>query len=588
MTPKGALWRLTKMLKNIKRFYSFIWKHKWWFILAMVATTFAYVFQLITPYFFKLFVNALESGNTDYLYKLILIYIATQFAGLIFGNLKYLLGDIVAIDTSIDIRRAIFKYVQELDFSFHSGKSTGALISAFKRGDNAFWGLYDRLNQRMWEIVIGFAVMGYFFIQIDYRFILIFVVSFILTLVATKYLAGYNIKTRNEFNEWEDEISGIITDNLINYETVKLFAKEGWEQNRLKNTFKTWKRFLWKHFWTYRMIDMSVGSLVNISIFLVLAFSLNLIKAGGIGIGDFVLIISYVSMFFPKLFDLIYGLREISTNLADIKKYFELLDYQVDVKDPEKPVKVDHVYGEVTFNDVKFAYKNRFKNTIDGINLKIEQGQSVALVGRSGSGKTSLVKLLMRFFDLSSGRIMIDGINIKDFTKDTLRGFIGIVPQEPILFNNTIAYNIGYGKDHPKLSEIREAAKIANIDDFVQSLPKKYETEVGERGVKLSGGQKQRLAIARMILSDPDIVVFDEATSQLDSESEKLIQDAFWKARHGKTTIIVAHRLSTIMRADKIVVMEHGKIKEFGTHESLLRKKNSLYSHFWNLQIKLD
>lgn len=554
----------------------------------MIATTFAYVFQLITPYFFKLFVNALESGNTDYLYRLILIYIATQFAGLIFGNLKYLLGDIVAVDTSIDIRRAIFKYVQELDFSFHSGKSTGALISAFKRGDNAFWGLYDRINQRMWEIVIGFAVMGYFFIQIDYRFILIFVASFLLTLVATKYLAGYNIKTRNEFNEWEDEISGIITDNLINYETVKLFAKEGWEQNRLKNTFKTWKRFLWRHFWTYRMIDMSIGSLVNISIFLVLSFSLNLIKAGGIGIGDFVLIISYISMFFPKLFDLIYGLREISTSLADIKKYFELLDYQVDVKDPEKPIKVDHVYGELTFDNVKFAYKNRFKNAIDGINLKIEQGQSVALVGRSGSGKTSLVKLLMRFFDLSSGHIMIDGINIKDFTKDTLRGFIGIVPQEPILFNNTIAYNIGYGKDHPKLSEIREAAKIANIDKFVQSLPKKYETEVGERGVKLSGGQKQRLAIARMILSDPDIVVFDEATSQLDSESEKLIQEAFWKARAGKTTIIVAHRLSTIMRADKIVVMEHGKIKEVGTHESLLKKKNSLYSHFWNLQIKLD
>jgi len=576
------------MLKIIKRFYSFIWKHKWWFTLAMIATTFAYVFELITPYFFKLFVNALQDGKLDYLYKLILIYVAIQFVGLIFGNLKYLLGDIVAVDTSIDIRRAIFKYVQELDFSFHSGKSTGALISAFKRGDNAFWGLYDRLNQRMWEIVIGFAVMGYFFIQIDYRFILIFVVSFLLTLVATKYLAGYNIKTRNEFNEWEDEISGIITDNLINYETVKLFAKEGWEQNRLKNTFKTWKRFLWRHFWTYRMIDMSVGSLVNISIFLVLAFSLNLIKAGGIGIGDFVLIISYVSMFFPKLFDLIYGLREISTNLADIKKYFELLDYQIDVKDPEKPIKVGHVYGEIAFDNVEFAYKNRFKNAIDGVNLKIEQGQSVALVGRSGSGKTTLVKLLMRFFDLSSGSIMIDGINIKDFTKDTLRGFIGIVPQEPILFNNTISYNIGYGKDHAKLSDIREAAKIANIDDFVQSLPKKYDTEVGERGVKLSGGQKQRLAIARMILSDPDIVVFDEATSQLDSESEKLIQDAFWKARAGKTTIIVAHRLSTIMRADKIVVMEHGQIKEVGTHESLLKQKDSLYSHFWNLQIKLD
>ena len=210
------------------------------------------------------------------------------------------------------------------------------------------------------------------------------------------------------------------------------------------------------------------------------------------------------------------------------------------------------------------------------------------MVGRSGSGKTTLVKLLMRFYDLSSGEILIDGINIKDFTKDTLRGFTGMVPQEPILFNNTIFYNIGYGKDNPRLKEVREAAKIANIDGFIESLPKKYDTEVGERGVKLSGGQKQRLAIARMILSDPDIVIFDEATSQLDSESEKLIQEAFWKARAGKTTIIVAHRLSTVMRADKIVVMEKGKIKEIGTHKSLLDTKDSLYSHFWNLQIKLD
>jgi ATP-binding cassette subfamily B protein len=576
------------MWKIVKRFYQFIWKHKGWFILAMIATTFAYVFQLITPYFFKLFVNALQENNFDLLSKLIFIYIATQFAGLIFGNLKYLLGDVVSVDTSIDIRRSIFKYIQELDFSFHSTKSTGALISAFKRGDNAFWGLYERLNQRMWEIVIGFIVMGFFFIQIDYRFVLIFAVSFILTLIATKYLAGYNIKTRNEFNEWEDEVSGIITDNLINYETVKLFAQEKWEQDHLKNTFKSWKKFLWKHFWTYRMIDMSVGSLVNISIFLVLTFSLNIIKAGEIGIGDFVLIISYVSMFFPKLFDLIYGLREISTNLADIKKYFELLDYEIDVKDPEKPIKIDHVYGEITFENAKFSYKNRVKNAIDGINLKIEQGQSIALVGRSGSGKTTLAKLLMRFYDLQGGSIMIDNINIKDFTKSTLRSFVGVVPQEPILFNNTIAYNIAYGEPKSKFAEVRAAAKLANIDKFIQSLPDKYQTEVGERGVKLSGGQKQRLAIARMILSDPDIVVFDEATSHLDSESEKLIQDAFWKARAGKTTIIIAHRLSTVMRADKIVVMEKGIIKEVGTHESLLKKKDSLYSHFWNLQIKLD
>ncbi len=561
-------------------------------MLAMLFTTLAALAQLISPYFFKLFVENLQKGDIAKLENLILIFIGTQFAGLIFSNLKYFVGDIVTVDASIDIRTTIFKYVQDLDFAFHSGKSTGSLISAFKRGDNAFWGLYERVNRRMWEILIGFAAMGYFFLQIDYRFILIFAISFALTLVATKYLAGMNIRTREEFNEYEDKVSAIITDNLINYETVKLFAQEGWELRRLKETFKDWKRFIWKHFWTYRYIDMSVGSLVNISIFLVMSFSLKLVATSQISIGDFILVVGFVNMFFPQLFDLIYGLREITTSYADIKKYFDLLDYEIDVKDPANPVEVGHVYGEIEFKNVNFAYKNRAKNAINGFGLKIKQGQSIALVGRSGSGKTTLGKLLMRFYDVDSGEILIDGINIKDFAKSRLRSFIGVVPQEPILFNNTVAYNIGYGlpasKHVNRMKEIRAAAKIANIDDFIESMPQKYQTEVGERGVKLSGGQKQRLAIARMILSDPDIVVFDEATSHLDSESEKLIQDAFWKARAGKTTIIIAHRLSTIMRADKIVVMEHGKIKEAGTHEGLLKKKDSLYSHFWNLQIKLD
>jgi len=593
-----------KMFKIFKRFYWFIWKHKWWFILAQLATTIAIVLELITPYFFKLFVETLQRNDLNHLYTLILIFIGVLFGSLVFDNLKFFLGDIVSVDTAIDIRTTIFKYIQELDFSFHAGKSTGSLISAFKRGDNAFWGLYERLNQRMWQIFIGFFVMGYFFLKIDPRFILIFFISFLLTLVATKYLAGMNIRTREEFNEYEDKISGIITDNLINYETVKLFAKENWEIERLRSTFRDWKKFLWRHFYTYRYIDMSVGSLINLSIFIVLAFSLNLIKAGQIGIGDFILVVSYVNLFFPKLFDLIYGLREISTSYADIKKYFDLLDYEIDVKDPISPVSKDHVNGIIEFKDVSFTYGGRSKNAINGVDLEIKKGQSVALVGRSGSGKTTLAKLLMRFYDIDSGEITIDGVNIKDFTKSTLRGFVGVVPQEPILFNNTIAYNIGYGfgqgrrtgsdpvkqpaRKGSDLSEIRAASKLANIDDFIESLKKKYDTEVGERGVKLSGGQKQRLAIARMILSDPDIVVFDEATSHLDSESEKLIQDAFWKARKGKTTIIIAHRLSTIMRADKIVVMEHGHIKETGTHEGLVKKKDSLYSHFWNLQIKLD
>ena len=273
---------------------------------------------------------------------------------------------------------------------------------------------------------------------------------------------------------------------------------------------------------------------------------------------------------------------------VDIETYFGLLDNEVTVKDPEKPIKPDHISGQINFNNVTFSYKDGKQGALKNFDLKIKKGQSIAIVGKSGSGKTTLIKLLLRFFDTDKGTITIDNININNLCKDHLRGLIGVVPQEPILFNNTIGYNIGYGKENATLGEIRVAAHLANIDEFIESTKNKYETYVGERGVKLSGGQKQRLAIARMILSNPAIIIFDEATSQLDSESEKLIQDAFWKVREGKTTIIIAHRLSTVARADRIVVMEEGKIKEVGTHSELLKNKDSLYKHFWDLQIKLD
>lgn len=557
-------------------------------VIVLVAVT--SILQSITPYFLKLFVDAIPNLNYQNLLNILFIYIAVVAGSLITDVASGWLGDLVLLDAARDARSEIFKHVQDLDFGFHSGKSTGSLISAFKRGDGAFFDLFQTMHFNLLSVIVTTAVMVFFFTKVNLIIALLMLIAVALTVIATRFLIMNNVRKRNEFNDEEDIVSGIITDNMINYETVKLFAKEKWEVTRLKDAFKNWTKKLWGYANSFRYIDITLGIIINTSTFLVMYLMLTLAAKGTLSVGDFVLIVGFIGIFFPKLWNLVWSTRNIAKNYADLEKYFGLLDEKIEVKDPEKPVFIDHVYGEISFNNIKFAYKNRFKNAINGLNLKIEQGQSVALVGRSGSGKTTLVKLLMRFYDIQSGSISIDGININDFTKDTLRGFIGMVPQEPILFNNTIAYNIGYGFEGKKLplTKIREAAKVANIDDFIQSLPKKYETEVGERGVKLSGGQKQRLAIARMILSDPDIVVFDEATSQLDSESEKLIQDAFWKARAGKTTIIVAHRLSTIMRADKIVVMEAGLIKEAGTHESLLAKKDSLYSHFWNLQIKLD
>ncbi|MGA3292298.1 MAG: ABC transporter ATP-binding protein [Candidatus Microgenomates bacterium] len=576
------------MVKTLKTFYKFVARRKLVFIVFVMLFILSQVLGSVTPYFYKLFTDAIPSLDFLKLVIILAAYITVSMIALILEVSAMRMGDQIIVREGANARSTIFKYVQDLDFSFHSSKSTGSLISAFKRGDSAFFGLFFDIHYRILSVIVSFFVLAYFFLQFGWSFIALIILSFAIALFAMKFLIKNNVEKRNIANDEEDNVSAIITDNLMAYETVKLFAKEKAELGRLNLAFIPWKTKSLDYQRSFRSIDLVMGIIINLSMFAILLLTLHSTIVAKLTIGDFVMIAAFISSFFPRLWELVWGLRDVAKDFADIEKYFGLLNYQIDVKDPEKPIRIDHVFGEIIFDKAKFAYGNRSRNAIDGINLKIDQGLALALVGRSGSGKTTLVKLLMRFYDLQEGSIMIDGINIKDFKKNTLRGFIGMVPQEPILFNNTIAYNIGYGKVKPKLSEIRFAANMANIDDFIQSLPKKYETEVGERGVKLSGGQKQRLSIARMILSDPDIIIFDEATSQLDSESERLIQDAFWKARRGKTTIIIAHRLSTIMKADRIVVMEKGKIVEEGTHKGLLAKKDSLYSHFWNLQIKLD
>ncbi len=573
------------MWKILKTFFKFASQNRLGYIVLVATTVAAAILDNLVPYFYKLFVEAIPGLNYNALLRILLVYIATSLTSLFFVEISFFAGDKVTFAAAAKVRQVIFAWIQELDMVFHSNKSTGSLISAFKRGDGAFFDLFFVLHHRILDITVAIAVMFYFFTKIDYRIALMAAVSIILTLATAKIFITLNIKRRRVFNDEEDKVSDIITDNMINYETVKLFAREKFEKMRLAKAFVPWNRTLWNFSLTYRYIDITLGTIFNITIFAILLYCISLTSTLRMDIGSFVLVTAFISMLFPRLWDLVWSLRDISKSFTDLQKYFGLLDCAIEVKDPEKPVKVAHVYGEINFKNVRFNYSERSKNAINGVNLKIEQGQSVALVGRSGSGKTTMSKLLMRFYDVDSGSITIDGINIKEFTKSKLRSFVGIVPQEPILFNNTIAYNIGYGKDSPTASDIKAASKLANIDKFVEGLKDKYETEVGERGVKLSGGQKQRLAIARMILSDPDIIVFDEATSHLDSESEKLIQDAFWKARRGKTTIIIAHRLSTIMRADKIVVMDKGKIVETGTHKDLLGNKSGIYTHLWNLQV---
>ncbi len=573
------------MLKNLKKFYQFLFTYPKPFIGFLFALLGLSITQNIQPYFYKLFIEAAPSLDKDLLIKLLVVFISVKLANLLFDILTYMIGDLALFPASRDARVAVVKKIQDLDFAYHTEKSTGSLISTIRRGDSAFFSLFHS-NIRIIRIIIGFIIaLTYFSFTHPAIAVLIFL-SITINLFLGKFLIKKNIKTRVDFNKTEDKVTGVIVDNLLNYETVKYFAKEDWEIRRLNRKFVPWMKKLWDYSMSFRYFDIGIGLPANLSFFLILLFAINQTIKGAYSVGDLALIIGFLQNFFGQFFDLLWGSREIAKNFTDLSKYFSILDQKVQVKDPKRAIRLKKVSGEISFDNLSFSYPEGKSEAIKNMDLQVRQGESIAFVGRSGAGKSTIVKLLMRFYDPQKGLIKIDGVDIKKLKKSHLRSFVGIVPQEPILFNNTIAFNIAYGLSRPKLQEIKAAAKMANLSDFIETLPKKYETNVGERGIKLSGGQKQRLAIARMILSDPEIIVFDEATSSLDSESEKLIQDAFWKMSQNKTTIIIAHRLSTVMRADKIVVMEDGKIEEVGSHRSLLRNPKSLYRHFWNLQLK--
>lgn len=574
------------MFKIFKRFYHFLFRYKKAFALFAVVLVIAAVLGNLGPYFYKLLVDSLPSRNYSKIIKILLLFVGVRVVANLLSNLKQYLGDRVLIPAARDARMTVFKHIQDLDFAFHVNKNTGSLISAFKRGDGAFFNLFNDIHHDIAETIISLLVLLFFFSQITPMISLLVLAIFAGNALLSWQLIKINIKKRSVFNQAEDEISGIITDNLINYETVKFFAQEIKETKRLRKKFEDWIAKLWQYVNTFRLIDISIGTISNLGAFLIFWIVVKKLIVGEASVGDFVMVASFMTGFYWQFFRLLYHLRNIAKNFTDIQRYFAILDEKIMVKDPAKPVSLKKVKGKIEFKAVNFSYPDSKAGVLKNINLLINPGEVVAFVGRSGVGKTTIVRLLLRFYDVKKGKIMIDGTDISKFSKSHLRSFFGIVPQEPILFNNTIGYNIAYGNDKTPFSGVVEAAKMANLHDFVNTLPKKYDTEVGERGIKLSSGQKQRLAIARMLLINPKVIIFDEATSNLDSESERLIQDALWKIAKQRTVLIIAHRFSTVRRADKIVVMEEGGIVETGSHQDLIENKRGLYHYLWLLQFK--
>ncbi|NUQ57245.1 MAG: ABC transporter ATP-binding protein [Candidatus Paceibacter sp.] len=570
-------------MKTFLVFYSFIWKYKWYFIPAVISAFLSTLLASFMPFIYRYIVDNFYNLTLSVFLTVAGVYGATRIGMIFFGNLSGFFGGEYFIPALADSKMKIFRHLQNLDFAFHSTKKSGELISKFKRGDGAFSNMDQDLNGEFIDDFVRLIVAALAFSLISPKLLAVFFAGIVFIILSSIYFIRKNMVMRAEHIKDDDNISHLIADNLVNYETVKYFANERKETANLEKAFERWRSSLWNLYLSFRKMNFSVRMISAAAIIAMLAFLGRDVADKKISVGDFVLVFTFMSQIFPNIEKIMFRFRGILRNYVDLKDYFAILDYPLVVLEPEKPLEFSCRKGEVQFKNIYFSYPDG-QEALKNISLTVTGGSSAALVGRSGSGKTTLTKLLLRIYDPIEGQVLVDGFDISKIKKEDLRRNIGIVPQEPILFNNTIGYNIGYPLENAGKEEIETAAKLANLHDFIISLEKGYDTVVGERGVKLSGGQKQRLAIARVFLLNPKIIIFDEATSHLDSESERLIQDSMEKLAQGKTFIAIAHRLSTVMKADKIVVLDNGKIIEEGTHEELLTQDSGIYKKLWELQ----
>ncbi len=572
----------------VGRLYHFTFKKPKTFFIGTAFMIAGMSLNNVLPFFVKWVTDDVQLGQMNHAFSLVAMLGVTLIISNLLENLAFYITDKNMVATSTAITHAVLTHIHNLDFAYHTNKSSGKLISLMKRGDEAFFTYYDIFNRQFLNILLSFAVMFGAFAQLKIHYVLFVLFLMTLSILVSYGLVKINIRKRNIFNAVDDDLSSARVDNLVNFDTVKYFAQEKFEQSRVRKLLDEWNRALQGYFFTFRYFDLILGNLINIALAGIMVIALWDLQKGVVTFAEFLLVTSFAMNLFPRMMNFLFNLRELAKKYSDFQAYLGLLDEPILVLDPVQPLALPDGRGDIVFDQVSFSYESAHHAVLKDFSLAIRPGEAVALVGYSGAGKTTVAKLLMRMYDPQHGKITLNGVDIRDLTKETLRSRMGLVPQDPLLFNNTIYYNIAYARTEASQAQVLAAAEAAKVSDFVNKLPLKYNTVVGERGIKLSGGQRQRLAIARVLLEQPEILLFDEATSALDSASEQNIQSAFWglvrDTAQPRTAIIIAHRLSTIMKADRIVVMDKGRIVEIGTHAQLLEKGKGIYHELWSLQ----
>ena len=583
-------------MRTILRVVPYLWpKDRFDFrvkvISALVLLVLAKAVINFAPFLYREAVNALtETGNSPFLLGAVGMTVAYGGARILsrgFEQLRDVVFAAVAQRAFRNLALETFQHIHKLSLRYHISRKTGALSRVIERGVKGLEFLLRFLLFSVGPLVLELLIIaGIMFFWFDYLYLTVIIVMIAVYIWFTFKVTEWRVKIRKIMNDQDTDANQKAIDSLLNYETVKYFSAEEREANRYDGAIKQYEKAALTTAYSLAFLNFGQSLIITAGLIIVMVMAALGVQSGYLTVGDFVMVNAYMIQITMPLNFLGTVYREIRQGLVDMGEMFDLLEQPVEILDSENASELKITDGHISFENVTFGY-NKSRLIIQNVSIEINSRETIAIVGPSGSGKSTIGRLLFRFYDAQQGSIKIDGQDIRDVTQESLHRSIGVVPQDTVLFNDTIYYNIAYGLDNASRAEVEKAAKDAQIHDFILSLPDGYETTVGERGLKLSGGEKQRVGIARTLLKNPPILLLDEATSALDTETEREIREALTNASKGRSVLTIAHRLSTIADADRIIVLENGSIVEIGTHETLLSKRGRYYS-LWTKQLTED